>query len=121
VNSIRFSKNNGFCDNSIHAENQLVNKLGDKAKNIKVFVYRFNWADQDGTLEARPSLPCMCCQHILKKAQVARVFAVNANNKVEMIKHENLAYFQAKPYEIVKHAKGPTLKKVLSERAMVNL
>jgi len=104
---------------SVHAEVDLIKKLGDRAEGAKICVYRFNIGDHSTHRAARTSLPCPTCQYSLRKARVARVNAIDLDGELKTIKHDELLKFETNPYFLAKHLYmyNPTLRSQLLAHA----
>lgn len=90
-----------FC--SVHAEVDLLNKVGDKARGAKIFLYRFNNTTAYDAREVKNAKPCPMCQHHLKKAGVSRVFHVDDKQNLCIIKNRELVGMIGEPSTITKH------------------
>ena len=98
VNSIRYSRQQAYCGTSVHAEVDLVKSLGARAKNAKIFVYRFNSRDTNECREPHSSIPCNLCQHALKEAGISRVYSLNEEGALVTMKKSDLNSFSVDPF-----------------------
>ena len=88
---------------SIHAEIDLLSKLGEKAKGSKFYVYRFNNTSNPEARDVKNAKPCLMCQHVLKKAGVSRIYYIDDQGDVKSIKNKDLVSLIAEPANITKH------------------
>ena len=84
----------------MHAEMDLLSKLGSKAVGAKIFVYRFNNTNNPNAREAKNAKPCILCQHSLKSAGIARIHYIDDNGVIQVIKNRDLVELKAKPSNI---------------------
>lgn len=103
VNKRRYSKNKSVFKCSMHAEIDLLNKLGDKAKGSKIFIYRFNNTTSPTARENKNGKPCPLCQHALKKAGVAKVVYVNDDGEVCNLRNREMIGLVGEPSKITNH------------------
>ena len=103
VNKRRHLKDKSIFHCSVHAEVDLLNKVGDKAKGGKIYLYRFNNTTAKDAREVKNAKPCPMCQHELKKAGVARIFHVDDDGDLQVIKNRNLVGLVGEPANITKH------------------
>ena len=86
----------------MHAEMDLLRKLGDKANGSKIYIYRFNNADGPQSRCNKNGRPCMLCQHALKGAGVSRVVYVNDDGVVSTLKSRDMVHLIGHPVEITR-------------------
>jgi len=96
-------KGRSVFDHSVHAEVDLLNKVGDKAKGSKIYIYRFNNTTSPYAREPKNGKPCPFCQHALKKAGVSRVYHVDDSVNLCTIKNRELQYLIGEPATITRH------------------
>ena len=85
---------------SMHAEIDLLNKLGDRAKGSKIYIYRFNNTGSPTARENKNGKPCALCQHQLKAAGISRVVYIDDNGEVNQIKNRELIGLVGQPSKI---------------------
>lgn len=88
---------------SIHAEMDLLSKMGKKAKGSKFYLYRFNNSSNKDARKVKNAKPCIMCQHMLKVAGVSRVFYVDDCNKVCVLKKNDMSEMVGEPRNITKY------------------
>lgn len=103
VNKRRHTKDGSVFFCSTHAEIDLMKKLGDKIKDCKIFVYRFNNTNHATAREPKCGKPCPLCQHVLKKAGAKKVFYMNMDGEVEMMKNQDMISLIGSPCNITKY------------------
>ena len=103
VNQRRYSKNKSVFKCSMHAEIDLLNKLGAKAKGSKIYIYRFNNTTSPTARENKNGKPCPLCQHALKKAGVARAYYINDDGETCIIKNREMIGLIGEPANITNH------------------
>lgn len=103
VNKIRHMKNRSVFGCSVHAEIDLLNKVGDKAKGSKIYIYRFNNTSSPSAREAKNAKPCLLCQHALKKAGVSRIYHVDDEGEIQVVKNRELTHLVGEPANITKY------------------
>jgi tRNA(Arg) A34 adenosine deaminase TadA len=96
-------RNRSVFDCSVHAEMDLLNKVGDKAKGSKIFIYRFNNTTSPTAREPKNAKPCPLCQHALKKAGVSRVYHVDDDGNLQTLKNRDMCSLVGEPVNITKH------------------
>lgn len=87
----------------MHAEIDLLNKLGNKAKGSKIYIYRFNNTTSPHARENKNGKPCMLCQHALKKAGVSKVYYVNDGGDTCILRHREMIELIGEPSNITNH------------------
>lgn len=100
VNKRRYARNKSVFKCSMHAEIDLLSKLGDKAKGSKIYLYRFNNTSSPSARENKNGKPCPMCQHALKGAGVARVIYVDNDGNVEQLKNRDMIGLIGEPSRI---------------------
>ena len=103
VNKRRHLKDKSVFHCSVHAEVDLLNKVGDKAKGGKIFLYRFNNTSANDAREVKNAKPCAMCQHALKKAGVSRVHHINDDGDLCQLKNRDLVNMVGEPSKITKY------------------
>lgn len=103
VNKRRHLKNKSVFQCSVHAEVDLLNKVGDKAKGSKIYLYRFNNTTAKDAREVKNAKPCPMCQHALKKAGVSRILHVDDNGNLHTMKNYDFSSLIGEPANITKH------------------
>lgn len=98
VNQTRYSKNLSTFKCSFHAEMMLLKKLGSKAKGSKFFVFRFNNTSHNDARKVKNAKPCLCCQHVLKKAGVSKVTYVDSNGEVQTLHNRDMKSLNGEPH-----------------------
>lgn len=87
----------------MHAEIDLLNKLGDKSKGSKIYIYRFNNTTSPSARENKNGKPCVLCQHALKKAGVSKAYYVNDDGETCFIKNRDMLNLVGEPSNITGH------------------
>lgn len=100
VNKLRYSRNTSVFRRSMHAEMDLLRKLGPKAAGSKIFIYRFNNASGADSRQNKNGKPCLLCQHCLKNAGVARVNYVDDTGEVCTLKNRDMIELIGAPSKI---------------------
>ena len=77
--------------------------MGEKARGGKIFIYRFNNTTAKDAREVKNAKPCPMCQHELKKSGVSRVFHVDDEGELQVIKNRELVGLVGEPANITKH------------------
>lgn len=90
-----------FC--STHAEADLLRKMGDKIKNCKVAIYRFNNTRAHDARQPKCAKPCPLCQDMLRKSGVQKVFYMNDVGEVEMMRNKEMIEMIGCPTKITKY------------------
>lgn len=103
MNQRRYSRGSSVFRESMHAEMDLLRKLGTRASGAKIYLYRFNNADGPDSRCNKNGRPCMLCQHALKSAGVSRVSYVNDDGVVSTLKARDMVCLVGHPTEITKH------------------
>lgn len=103
VNQRRYSRGSSVFRQSMHAEMDLIRKLGNRAAGAKIYLYRFNNADGPESRCNKNGRPCMLCQHALKAAGVSRVVYVNDDGVVSTLKARDMVHLVGHPTEITRH------------------
>ena len=89
-----------YFNRSMHAEAHLVRKRPKCVRGGKVFIYRFNAADE--TLMPRISVPCLLCQHTLGAAGVGRVESIGPDGTILKQKSHDLAKLKTTPARLTR-------------------
>jgi len=87
----------------MHAEINLLNKLGNKAKGAKIYIYRFNNTTSPTARENKNGKPCPLCQHALKKAGVSKVLYINDDGEVCTLRNRDMIGLVGEPAMITNH------------------
>lgn len=87
----------------MHAEIDLLNKLGERAKGSKLYLYRFNNTSSPTARENKNGKPCILCQHALKKAGVCKVYYVDDNGEVNILRNRDMVSLIGEPSNITNH------------------
>lgn len=87
----------------MHAEIDLLSKLGDKAKGSKIYLYRFNNTTSPYARENKNGKPCPMCQHALKNAGVSRVTYIDDDANVQQLKNRDMIGLVGAPSNITNH------------------
>lgn len=87
----------------MHAEIDLLNKIGDRAKGSKIFIYRFNNTTSPTARENKNGKPCPLCQHALKKAGVSKAYYVNDNGETCFLRNRDMVELIGEPSNITNH------------------
>lgn len=103
VNKLRYRSEGSVFRCSIHAEMDLLNKLKERAAGCKIFVYRFNNTSNPTAREVHNAKPCLFCQHLLRKANVAKVQYLSDEGVVETMKKSDMAELIADPIDLTEH------------------
>jgi len=103
VNKRRHLKDKSIFHCSVHAEVDLLNKVGNKARGSKIFVYRFNNTTATDAREVKNAKPCLMCQHQLKKAGVARIQHVDDEGDLCTMKNRDFVGLIGEPSNITKY------------------
>jgi tRNA(Arg) A34 adenosine deaminase TadA len=103
VNKRRYSRNKSVFKCSMHAEIDLLDKLGEKAKGSKIFIYRFNNTTSPTARENKNGKPCLLCQHALKKAEVGKVVYVNDNGENCILRNRDMIGLIGEPSKITNY------------------
>lgn len=97
VNKVRFVRNRSYFKCSCHAEMDLINKIGNRAKGAVLYLYRFNNTKNPTAREAKNAKPCALCQHILKNAGVSKVYFVDDNQNMQILKNRDMVEIDGCP------------------------
>lgn len=81
----------------------MLNKIGDRAKGGKIFLYRFNNTTAVDAREVKNAKPCPMCQHELKKAGISRIHHVDDSGALCVMKNRDLVGLVGEPANITKH------------------
>lgn len=84
----------------MHAEIDLLNKLGPKAKGSKIYIYRFNNTTSPQARNNKNGKPCPLCQHALKKSGVSKVYYVNDDGNSCMLHNRDMIEMIGEPSRI---------------------
>jgi deoxycytidylate deaminase len=84
----------------MHAEMDLLRKLGNKSVGSKIYIYRFNNAAGKDSRQNKNGKPCLLCQHCLKHAGIARVHYLDDSSQVCTIKNRDMIELIGEPKEI---------------------
>ena len=84
----------------MHAEIDLLTKLGKKASGSKLFLYRFNNTSSPDARRNKNGKPCPMCQHALKNAGVARVTYIDNDGTETILKNRNMIGLVGEPSHI---------------------
>lgn len=84
----------------MHAEIDLLDKLGDRAKGSKIYLYRFNNTSSPYARENKNGKPCPMCQHALKSAGVARVVYIDDTGNMNQMKNRDMIGLIGEPSRI---------------------
>ena len=84
----------------MHAEIDLLAKLGERAKGSKIYIYRFNNTTSPYARENKNGKPCPMCQHMLKASGVSRVVYVDDNGNVCQMKNREMIGLIGQPSKI---------------------
>lgn len=103
VNKLRYHKDHSVFRCSMHAEMDLLSKLRERAAGCKIFVYRFNNTTSPVAREVHNAKPCLLCQHLLRKANVAKVQYLDDDGVLQTMKRSDLAELIAEPQELTEH------------------
>jgi deoxycytidylate deaminase len=104
VNKRRYSSNSSYFHDSMHAEIDLLKKLNtSKLQGIKFYIYRFNNIQEQVVRANRNAKPCLLCQHILKNAGITKVFYIDDNNKLSILKNRDMIGLIGDPSHITHH------------------
>lgn len=103
VNKIRHMRNKSVFGCSVHAEIDLLNKVGEKARGSKIYLYRFNNTSSPSAREVKNGKPCLLCQHALKKAGVSRAYHVDDNGDLQVVKNREFSSLVGEPVNITKY------------------
>ena len=103
INQKRYIKNRSVFDCHCHAEIDLLRKLNNKIKGTKFFLYRFNNTNHPDAREPKNGKPCIFCQHILKDCGVSRVYFLNDQNVLTVLKNRDMISVIANPATITHH------------------
>lgn len=104
INQKRYMKNASIWHCHCHAEIDLLKKIGDKARGSKIYIYRFNNSQHPKAREPKNAKPCCFCQHVLKERGVSRVYYINNNNELSVLKNRDMVSVIANPVNITKYA-----------------
>lgn len=98
VNQRRYARGMSVFLNSLHAEADLLRRLGDRVANGKIFLYRFNNAEGSPFVgEPKCAKPCLLCGHILREAKVSKVIFLNPAGEVEGLDGSELPMLRLQP------------------------
>ena len=84
----------------MHAEIDLMVKLGEKARGTTFYVYRFNNTESLTAREVKNAKPCLMCQHVLKNAGISKVVYVNNDGNIEFMKNREMVGLVGDPSRI---------------------
>jgi tRNA(Arg) A34 adenosine deaminase TadA len=87
----------------MHAEIDLMDKMGDKARGSKIYLYRFNNTSSPCARENKNGKPCPLCQHALKKAGVSRVVYIDDSGDIQTLKNRDMIGLVGEPSKITNH------------------
>lgn len=97
VNSKRHIRGKSTFLCSAHAEISLINKMGDRIRGCRVYVYRFNNSSAPDARNPKNARPCLLCQHELRVAGVNRVVYLDDSGEVQFLKNKEMALLTASP------------------------
>ncbi len=100
VNKRRYARNKSVFKCSMHAEIDLLSKLGEKANGSKFYLYRFNNTTSNIARENHNGKPCLLCQHNLKQAGVSRVTYLNDDGIVSQLKNRDMIGLIGQPSKL---------------------
>ena len=103
VNKRRYSRHKSVFKCSMHAEIDLLSKLGDKADGCKVYIYRFNNTSCPKARQNKNGKPCPLCQHALKNAGVSRVVYVDDDGEMNTMKNRDMMELIGQPSNITNY------------------
>lgn len=103
VNKRRHLRDKSVFHCSVHAEIDLLNKVGEKARGGKIYLYRFNNTTAKDAREVKNAKPCPMCQHQLRKSGVSRIFHVDDDGELCVLKNRDLLGLVGEPANITKH------------------
>ena len=103
VNKRRHLRAKSVFGCSVHAEVDLLNKVRDKAKGSKIYLYRFNNTSAKDARIVKNAKPCPMCQHQLKKAGVSRIYHVDDSGELQTLKNRDFMGLVGEPANITKH------------------
>jgi tRNA(Arg) A34 adenosine deaminase TadA len=103
VNKRRYSRGKSVFKCSMHAEIDLLSKLGERASGSKIYLYRFNNTSCPKARENKNGKPCPLCQHALKNAGVSRVVYVDDNGEVNTLKNRDMIGLVGEPSSITNY------------------
>lgn len=103
VNKLRHMRGKSVFNCSVHAEADLLNKVGDKAKGSKIYLYRFNNTSSPSARDVKNAKPCPMCQHSLKKAGVSKVYHIDDSGRLQVIKNREFCSLTGEPSNITRH------------------
>lgn len=96
-------RNRSVFNHSVHAEIDLLNKVGEKAKGSKIYIYRFNNTTAVDARCVKNARPCPMCQHSLKKAGVSRIYYVDDAGDLSVLKNRDMSMLVGEPSNITKY------------------
>ncbi len=103
VNRYRYSKNLSVFETWLHAEMDLLLKLGSRARNCKFYIYRFNNTSHPEARNPSVSKPCPFCQHLMKEAGVSRAVYLDENKQLGFLKNREFISLTGTPSNITKY------------------
>lgn len=103
VNQLRYSRKASVFRRSMHAEMDLLRKLGGKSHGSKIYVYRFNNAAGKDSRQNKNGRPCLLCQHCLKHAGISRVHYLDDDGEVCILKNRDMIQLVGEPSNITGH------------------
>ena len=102
VNQKRHLKNRSTFKCSCHAEMDLLRKIGGKAKGSKIYLYRFNNTENPTARENKNGKPCIMCQHVLKSVGVSKIFYVDDDSNIQILKNRDMVSLIGSPATITR-------------------
>lgn len=87
----------------MHAEIDLLSKIGDKANGCKVYIYRFNNTTCPNARQNKNGKPCAFCQHALKNAGISRVTYIDDFGNTNILKNRDMINLVGEPSNITGH------------------
>jgi len=87
----------------MHAEIDLLSKMGERASGSKIYIYRFNNTSCPYARQNKNGKPCPLCQHALKNAGVSRVVYVDDQGEVNTLKNRDMIGLIGQPSNITNH------------------
>lgn len=103
INKKRYIRNKTVFNNACCAEIDLINKIGEKAKGSRFYLYRFNNSCHPMARQVKNGKPCIFCQHILKNAGVNKVYYINDSSELCILKNKEMFSVIGEPWNITKH------------------
>lgn len=103
VNQQRHARGISVFKDSLHAEADLIRRCGDSLDGTKVYLYRFNNAENSPyTDKPMCARPCLLCSHLLKQTGVKQVIFCDHQGTVQSLKRSELSFLKEDPSVLTK-------------------